>query len=235
MTTETITNRTGILLAIGGAIVLSMNELAIKALSENYALHQVILLRAVVGMSLVLGVAFASKAGLRPYPLVALILFQTVVWAVFVLDVGSDMLQFWPNTFSDWHMIPEIAATIGMVLALVFEIRILLQMLRRQASLEQALRVAAGALAQIMEEYFLDWGLTPTEQDVAAFTIKGFSIAEVAELRGSAVGTVETHLNAIYRKAGVAGRAQLVSLLVEDLLRAPLTGEGPGQIGAPLP
>ena len=53
------------MLAIGGAVVLSMNDLAIKALSGTYALHQVILIRAFIGMALVLGVAWASKAGLR--------------------------------------------------------------------------------------------------------------------------------------------------------------------------
>ena len=53
------------MLAIGGAVVLSMNDLAIKALSGDYALHQVILLRAVIGMALVLGVSWYSGAGLR--------------------------------------------------------------------------------------------------------------------------------------------------------------------------
>ena len=46
----------------------------------------------------------------------------------------------------------------------------------------------------------------------------------VANLRGSAKGRVKAHLNAICRKAGVSGRAQLVSLLVEDLFNAPLPG-----------
>jgi DNA-binding NarL/FixJ family response regulator len=36
---------------------------------------------------------------------------------------------------------------------------------------------------------------------------------------------VKTHLNAIYRKAGVQGRGQLVSVLIEDLLNAPLVPE----------
>ena len=46
--------RTGILLALGGAVVLSMNDLAIKALADTgYALHQVILIRALIGMALV--------------------------------------------------------------------------------------------------------------------------------------------------------------------------------------
>ena len=36
-----------------------------------------------------------------------------------------------------------------------------------------------------MEGYFADWGLTPSEADIATFTIKGYSIAEIAGLRGS--------------------------------------------------
>ena len=85
--------------------------------------------------------------------------------------------------------------------------------------------IAQGALHDLMERYFADWGLTPAEADVAAFTLKGYSISEIAGFRGSAEGTVKTHLNAIYRKAGVAGRGQLVSLLIEDLMRSPLVEE----------
>ena len=88
--------------------------------------------------------------------------------------------------------------------------------------MQQSLTVAATALSDLMQGYFDSWGLTPTEQDVAAFTIKGCSIAEIATLRGSAEGTIKTHLNAIYRKSGVTGRAQLVSFLVDDLLHTPL-------------
>ena len=65
MTTPTSSNTTGILLALGGGITLSMNDLAIKALSGTYALHQVILIRAFIGMALVLGVMWYSAAGLR--------------------------------------------------------------------------------------------------------------------------------------------------------------------------
>jgi DNA-binding CsgD family transcriptional regulator len=77
-------------------------------------------------------------------------------------------------------------------------------------------------MAEVIEDRFAAWGLTPSEADVAGFTIKGFSIAEVAELRGSSEATVKTHLNAVYRKAGVSGRTQLVSVFVEDLLAGPV-------------
>lgn len=53
----------GIFFALGGGITLSVNDLAIKALSGTYALHQVILLRAVIGMAIVLGVVWASRSG----------------------------------------------------------------------------------------------------------------------------------------------------------------------------
>ncbi len=56
---------TGILLALGGAAVLSVNDLAIKSLSGAYALHQVILIRAVIGMALVLSVIWVSRTGFR--------------------------------------------------------------------------------------------------------------------------------------------------------------------------
>ena len=54
---------TGILLALGGGVTLSMNDLAIKALSGTYALHQVILIRALIGIVLVLVVIRASGTG----------------------------------------------------------------------------------------------------------------------------------------------------------------------------
>ena len=56
---------TGILFALGGAVILSMNDLAIKALSDTYALHQVILIRAFIGLALVLIVMKISSGGMR--------------------------------------------------------------------------------------------------------------------------------------------------------------------------
>lgn len=57
---------------------------------------------------------------------------------------------------------------------------------------------------------------------MATFAIKGVSITDIAAMRGSAEGTVKAHLNAIYRKAGVSSRSELISLLIEDLMNQPL-------------
>ena len=158
----------------------------------------------------------------RIWPLVALILVQGLCIVVFMADVWTDFFPIGLSAFANPANLSEIAAATGLILGLLFEVVVLWRLLHRQARMQQSLGVAAGALAELMQGYFRTWGLTPTEQDVATFTIKGYSIAEIARLRGSAEGTIKTHLNAIYRKSGVGGRSQLVSVLVEDLLQAPL-------------
>ncbi|MFZ5961448.1 helix-turn-helix transcriptional regulator [Thalassococcus sp. BH17M4-6] len=99
--------------------------------------------------------------------------------------------------------------------------------MQRTAHLQEQLGLAAGAFNEIVEARFRDWGLTPSEQDVALFTLKGCAIPEIATLRGSAEGTVKSHLNGIYRKAGVTGRGAFLSLFIEDLM-----AETPAALGA---
>jgi hypothetical protein len=54
---------------------------------------------------------------------------------------------------------------------------------------------------------------------VALFAIKGLSTADIARMRSSSEGTVKAQTNAIYRKAGVSGRPQLLSLFIEELMQ----------------
>ena len=75
---------------------------------------------------------------------------------------------------------------------------------------------------ELLEDSFAEWGLTPAERDVALFAIKGLSTQEIATLRQTSEGTVKAQTNAIYRKAGVAGRPQLLSLFIEDLMEVDL-------------
>ncbi|HGG05150.1 MAG TPA: LuxR family transcriptional regulator [Aliiroseovarius sp.] len=155
--------------------------------------------------------------------LAILILVQVSCAVFFLWDVMADASS--PGElFTDPHLLVELLATVVLLIGIAVEWQYLALLLRRQARTERALNVAAGELHDLMEQYFRDWGLTPSEADVAMFALKGSSISEIAELRGSKDGTIKAHLNGIYRKAGVSGRAQLVSLLVEDLMAAPLGG-----------
>jgi DNA-binding CsgD family transcriptional regulator len=95
----------------------------------------------------------------------------------------------------------------------------LLRAQRDQRRAQEQLRRASGAFMTVLAERFDDWGLTPAERDVALFAIKGLSTAEIAALRSTSEGTVKAQSNAIYRKAGVNGRGQLLSLFIDDLMQ----------------
>ncbi|MDJ0639638.1 MAG: helix-turn-helix transcriptional regulator [Paracoccaceae bacterium] len=96
---------------------------------------------------------------------------------------------------------------------------------RQNKRLQDQMRAASGEFAQLIEDRFTEWGLTAAERDVALFSIKGLSVADIAEARGSAEGTIKAHSAAVYRKAGVSGRHQLLSLFVDELIETPLAAE----------
>jgi DNA-binding CsgD family transcriptional regulator len=137
----------------------------------------------------------------------------------FVWDIAAGVvgLRREPMSWETRELI-EIGASIGLVLGVALGAALLVRTLSRNWVMEGQLRQVSGAFAELLEERFAEWGLTRAERDVAWFTIKGLSIAEIARLRHTSEGTVKAHSNAIYRKAQVSGRTQLVSLFIEDLM-----------------
>ncbi len=112
----------------------------------------------------------------------------------------------------------DLAAALGLVFGTVLSVRLALQARRAGDRAETARRLAAGAFSKVVDDYFAGLDLTSAERDVAWYMVKGFSQAEIARLRGTAVGTVRAQSTAVYRKAEVSGKAQLISRIVEDLL-----------------
>ena len=144
------------------------------------------------------------------------LLIQTTGTVFFVGDVIGD-LRADPMSA---HFIFEAVVTAALVLGIIFgtfALRRTIELLRVQ---DQALAVARGALSDVIEGQFTAWTLTPAERDVGLLALKGLDVAEIAELRGAAHGTVRAQLTRIYSKAGVSGRAQFAAFFVEDLLGA---------------
>lgn len=154
----------------------------------------------------------------KPVSLLVLIVAQSLCAAFFLWDVVVDGFDMGIPAFVSSHFVIEFLAVLALIAGVIFETRYLFALLRRKAHLEEQLGLAAGAFHDIVEARFDTWSLTPSERDVALFALKGFGIAEIAELRGSAEGTVKAHLNGIYRKAGVTGRGAFVGLFIEDLM-----------------
>lgn len=138
----------------------------------------------------------------------------------FVSDILASVLGIQTQPLA-WELreLMEIGAALGLMLGVVLGAVMLTSAIRSRNLAEERLRRASGVFMDLLEERFSEWGLTKAERDVALFAIKGMSTAEIAVLRSTSEGTVKAQTNAIYRKAGVSGRSQLLSLFIDDLMR----------------
>lgn len=150
----------------------------------------------------------------------AILTVQALCAVFFVSDIVASVLGLRASPIS-WRSreLIEIGAAIGLILGLLLGALALERAVRGQRLAVERLRRASGAFMDLLSERFAEWGLTPAEADVALFAIKGMSTAEIAGLRQVSEGTVKAQTAAIYRKAGVTGRSQLLSLFIEDLMR----------------
>lgn len=145
------------------------------------------------------------------------VILQAMAAVFFLADLTGDVIDGgW-----DSHATIEGAAAAALLIAVImgaFQVRSLIAAVRRD---EAAVAIAQGALADLIESRFAEWHLAPAEADVALFALKGFDIADIARLRGSAPGTVRAQLARIYAKAGVASHMALMALFMEDLIELP--------------
>lgn len=149
--------------------------------------------------------------------LVVLIQLLCALFFIGQIAVSVLGLPFGPIDWTYYELI-EIGAAVGLLLGSVFGALALRAARKRSEAAEAALKRARSAFKDVLAMRFDTWDLTPAERDVALFAIKGFSLQDIAELRGVSEGTIKAQSNAIYRKAGVTGRAQLLSLFIDDLV-----------------
>ena len=155
----------------------------------------------------------------RIWVIVAILTIQVLSAFFFISDILSSYVGLWSHPLS-WELreLLELAAASGLGFGIVFGALALWRAHRDKRAAEERLRVASGAFMELLDQRFAQWGLTAAEADVALFAIKGLSTAEIAAMRGTSDGTVKAETNAIYRKAGVSGRPQLLSTFIDDLM-----------------
>lgn len=166
------------------------------------------------------------------------------VWGLFLLQAGCaafflgdailDALgieHVWGVRESD---LVEYLIAVALVLGVVFTGLELRRMTSRHRAMAAQLQVASGAFAELLDQHFEDWGLTAAEREIALMAIKGYSLAEMATLRDTREGTIKAQCSAVYKKAGVTGRLQLLSLFIEELIAEDLVaGAGASRAGTP--
>lgn len=156
-----------------------------------------------------------GSGGDRRVRLVAIIVVVQAVAAVFfVADALGDVGEQGLTLHIGIEGLIAFALLAGVILGLRHTRLLMAEAARRDA----ALKVARGALADLVATRFGEWELTPAEAEVALFALKGCDSAEIANLRGAAQGTVRAQLSSVYAKAKVSSQAGLVSLFFEDLL-----------------
>jgi DNA-binding CsgD family transcriptional regulator len=137
----------------------------------------------------------------------------------FVSDILSSYIGISRKPIAwEFREVIEIGAAVGLLLGFVLGALALVRSRHLQKTAEARLKIASAAFMDVIEDAFAEWGLTPAERDVALFAIKGLSTQDIASLRETSEGTVKAQTAAIYRKAGVSGRSQLLSLFIDGLM-----------------
>ncbi len=152
-----------------------------------------------------------------------LLLVQFLCAGFFISEFVTEVfgLRNWAVTW-EVREILQASASIGLLLGTVAGLLLLRVAVVRMRRAERQVQAASGEFFAMMEVSFSDWGLSPSERDVALFAVRGMSNAEIARLRGTSEATIKSQMNAVFRKAGVSSRAQLISQFVELLIeRAP--------------
>ncbi len=155
----------------------------------------------------------------RTVPIWIIVVIQGLCAAFFITEFAFEVFGKNRQPVS-WkiHEFVEVSANIGLILGLILGGVLLRQLVLRNHKVEGQLRVVAGEFNQLLEEHFATWDLSPSEKDVAYFAIKGLSNTEIAELRDTSAGTVKAQMNAVYKKAGVVSRTQLLGYFIEELM-----------------
>ncbi len=91
-------------------------------------------------------------------------------------------------------------------------------LLREAAEAPPRLVLASCGLSEIIDAQFTRWSLSPAEAEVAMLLLKGLSLKETATVRDTSERTTRKQARAVYRKSGLAGRAELSAWFLEDLL-----------------
>ncbi len=145
------------------------------------------------------------------------------------LFIGADVVVDWGEGAHPAHMALEVLATLilaavaaGMLRRREARIGALHRDLSRskaeaerwRGEAEQALK----GLGEAIDRQFVRWELSPAEREVALLLLKGLSLKEAAEVRGTSERTARDQARSVYRKAGLAGRSELSAFFLEDLL-----------------
>jgi DNA-binding NarL/FixJ family response regulator len=145
--------------------------------------------------------------------------YPTIVLATamlfFAYDILADLSADHENLL---HVFFESIVFLAISTVLLREIRHFSQLKTELSDERVKTARLSGELLVVMRKQFTDWGLSPSESEVALLLIKGLSMREIAEARQVKEKTVRQQATGIYAKSGYSGRHELVAHFIEDLM-----------------
>lgn len=158
--------------------------------------------------------------------------FISVILCIIAVLVGFDIYIDSQEGVVFWHVFTE-GAIASVAIAGVFYLlkgRVILRRrleneiesfsaFKREADIWRAdSRKYIDGLAIAIDQQLAKWNLTLAEKEVAFLLLKGLSLKEVADVRGTTEKTARVQSMAVYSKAGISGRSELSAFFLEDLL-----------------
>lgn len=113
--------------------------------------------------------------------------------------------------------------SVELISILVITALLLLEWTSNKRAFRNLARIIAGleriqpSVTELLGQAINTWQLSSAETEIVQLVFKGLNTNEIAEIRGTCLGTTKAQLSSIYRKVGVTGRAELISQAL-DLL-----------------
>lgn len=154
--------------------------------------------------------------------------------ALFIIIVGGaiDLVFDAPDSLLSAHVIYEVSMiliALAMTAAMsrgwmmaersLVEARHVLKTsgAERDAWRERA-QLALEGFGRAVDDQLHEWGLTPTEREIALLLLKGNSHKSIALSTGRSERTVRQHAVMVYQKSRLGGRAELAAFFLGDLV-----------------
>ena len=145
------------------------------------------------------------------YPTIIL----TCATLFFAYDILADLLDESENL---WHVFVESLVFLAISTVLLAELRRVSRLKIEVFEEREKTSRLSGELLMVMRGQFADWGLSPSESEVALLLIKGLSMKEISHARQVKEKTIRQQATSVYAKSGYAGRHELVAHFIEDLM-----------------
>ena len=136
-----------------------------------------------------------------------------------IFDVRDHILEATMyETFELVHLLFEgfAVVAIGAGIWLTFQYQ---KILKEQAeNAEQSLYYLKNDFDTLLKKKFKTWGFTDAEREIAILVLRGFTNAQIAELRETKVGTVKVQIHKLIQKTNSVSRTDFMAVFMDEFL-----------------